>query len=75
MWAISYCHKFQAMFRAVITALYDTEVEVHYIDCGNCETVEYSDLRSMDRLVSAAHALFFMQFPSDDCDVHFLAKM
>ncbi|VDK36192.1 unnamed protein product [Gongylonema pulchrum] len=38
--AISYCHKFQAVFRAVITALYDAEVEVHYIDYGNYETVE-----------------------------------
>uniref|UniRef100_A0A8R1TQ66 Tudor domain-containing protein n=1 Tax=Onchocerca volvulus TaxID=6282 RepID=A0A8R1TQ66_ONCVO len=44
---VSYCHAFQAMFRAVITAIYDTNVEVHYIDYGNYERVSYNDLRSI----------------------------
>ncbi|VIO89947.1 Tudor domain containing protein 1, putative [Brugia malayi] len=47
---VSYCHAFQAMFRAVITAIYDTNVEVHYIDYGNYERVTYNDLHSIDDL-------------------------
>lgn len=40
------------MFRAVITAIYDTDVEVHYIDYGNYERVTYNDLHSINELVS-----------------------
>uniref|UniRef100_A0AAF5PN16 Tudor domain-containing protein n=1 Tax=Wuchereria bancrofti TaxID=6293 RepID=A0AAF5PN16_WUCBA len=47
---VSYCRAFQAMFRAVITAIYDTNVEVHYIDYGNYERVTYNDLHSIDDL-------------------------
>ncbi|KAM3727192.1 Tudor domain-containing protein [Dirofilaria immitis] len=47
---VSYCHAFQAMFRAVITTIYDTDVEVHYIDYGNYERVSYNDLRSINEL-------------------------
>uniref|UniRef100_A0A915Q357 Tudor domain-containing protein n=1 Tax=Setaria digitata TaxID=48799 RepID=A0A915Q357_9BILA len=47
---VSYCHAFQAMFRAVITAIYDTDVEVHYIDYGNYERVSYNDLHSINEL-------------------------
>ncbi|KAL3990424.1 Tudor domain family protein [Acanthocheilonema viteae] len=47
---VSYCHAFQAMFRAVITAIYDTDVEVHYIDYGNYERVTYNDLHSINEL-------------------------
>ncbi|VDO49608.1 unnamed protein product [Onchocerca flexuosa] len=49
---ISYCHAFQAMFRAVITAICDANVEVHYIDYGNYERVSYNDLRSINEQVS-----------------------
>ncbi|EJD75216.1 hypothetical protein LOAG_17597 [Loa loa] len=47
---VSYCHAFQAMFRAVITAVYHTDVEVHYIDYGNYERVTYNDLHSISEL-------------------------
>uniref|UniRef100_A0A0N5AKU1 Tudor domain-containing protein n=1 Tax=Syphacia muris TaxID=451379 RepID=A0A0N5AKU1_9BILA len=45
---LSYSHEFQAMFRAVITAVMETDVEVHYIDYGNYENVTRSELRSIN---------------------------
>ncbi|CAG9538248.1 unnamed protein product [Cercopithifilaria johnstoni] len=47
---VSYCHTFQAMFRAVITAMYNTDVEVLYIDYGNYERVTYNNLYSINEL-------------------------
>ena len=36
------------MFRAVITAVMETDVDVHYIDYGNYEKVTRSELRAIN---------------------------
>ena len=40
------------MFRAVITAVMETDVEVHYIDYGNYENVTRSELRNINDQVT-----------------------
>ncbi|KAK6108269.1 Tudor domain family protein [Brugia pahangi] len=44
---VAYCERFDAKFRAVITALCSNLVEVFYIDYGNYEWVEHNTLSSI----------------------------
>uniref|UniRef100_A0A0R3RIV6 Tudor domain-containing protein n=1 Tax=Elaeophora elaphi TaxID=1147741 RepID=A0A0R3RIV6_9BILA len=70
---VSYCHAFQAKLRAVITAIYDNDVEVHYIDYGNYEKVTYNDLHSINQLPTITRMHPAMAIPcllSDLSDIH-----
>ncbi|VDN01818.1 unnamed protein product [Thelazia callipaeda] len=54
---VSYCRAFDSLFRAVITNVCDTGIEVHYIDYGNYEMVKSNDLKSINNLsdISRTH--------------------
>lgn len=48
---VSFCRAFESMFRAVITNICRADIEVHYVDYGNYETVNKDDLKSISNLV------------------------
>ncbi|OZC12401.1 hypothetical protein X798_00032 [Onchocerca flexuosa] len=51
---LSFCHTFESMFRAVITKISNTGIEVYYVDYGNYETVNRNDLKSISNLPDIA---------------------
>uniref|UniRef100_A0A0R3RW62 Tudor domain-containing protein n=1 Tax=Elaeophora elaphi TaxID=1147741 RepID=A0A0R3RW62_9BILA len=60
---ISFCRAFESMFRAVITNICNADIEVHYIDYGNYETVKKDDLKSISNLPEIARTYPGMAIP------------
>uniref|UniRef100_A0A915Q7Z6 Tudor domain-containing protein n=1 Tax=Setaria digitata TaxID=48799 RepID=A0A915Q7Z6_9BILA len=60
---LSFCRAFESMFRAVITNICNADIEVHYIDYGNYETVNRDDLKSINNLPDIARTHPGMAIP------------